>query len=146
MASDPSWAPSVGDVANVVARLAVDASGATGTFTDTSTPTTAQVAAIISARAQRLLGRFGPIPEDLAGLAKDAAAVGAAASIARSFFPEGEQLVTDLDAEYASVVSDLAAGFERVAPGQLPTDGGGGTATPATAVGQYPEPDPAYVW
>lgn len=148
MASDPTWAPTPGDVENVIARLAVDETGATGTFTDTSTPTTAQVSELVSARVERLVGRFGDIPDGLTGLAKAAAAIGAAASIARSFYPEGEQLARDLDAEYASVVKDLVAGFERLVPGTIPGDGttGGGVATPATAVGQYPDPGPAYVW
>jgi hypothetical protein len=130
MAVDPAtWRASVQDVANVIPQRTGDPAGAAqGTFTATTVPTGAQVEGIIRGVQAEVLTAVGEVTEELATpvaagggpgetMAGHVVAVGAAAYVEMSFYPDLPEGATSLWDRYQAL---LAALVGAAAPGTQP--------------------------
>jgi hypothetical protein len=137
--ADLPWAPSSDDVAQVIARFAVSASGLAGSgFTNDTPPTKAQVEDIVTGIVAEVSARAGAIPEQLYDAATAAAAAGAAADTLISFFPEqAESAAALLERRYQTKVTALLTAIGRLDPGSG-VGGSDGTSPPADVAYAYP--------
>lgn len=135
-----AWAPSLFQVAAYVPSRTRDASQPaadvlTGTFTPDTTPTDVTVADVfIPAAVAEVVAACGTVPDTLAGLAGEAAALRAAADIELAY-PERAadvEVYRDLDARAKDALARLVAA--------LATAGAGGEAL--LPVWAMPDPPP----
>lgn len=156
-AGPPAWAPTTDQVAGFVAVLADAVTGVTagtGSFTDTTIPTAAQVTAIIAGVTQEVAHLAG---DDLAATwqanpdragaraAQRVVALGTASQVALSFFPGrggsgGTDLAAVLEQRYLAALARLLPGVAGADEGAGAGGGSGVDPTPATAVGAFPLP------
>lgn len=102
----PPWQPTVNDVENLLPRRAP--------FTATSRPSTLDVAELVEHITGELLAELtGPLPERLHGLARGAAAYGAAALVEQAHHPEqsfgDDAAASALYSRYTGAVTRLRA-------------------------------------
>lgn len=133
----PAWSPFLSDVADFVPMLTVDATvpGSQvylGTFTGNTSPTDEQAQRHID-NAVRFVGAgFGALTTELASMARSVAAVRAAATLARAFArnPDDLDLATALERQAAADLTVLIGAVENA----------GSTSLSAVPVLYAPEP------
>lgn len=99
-------------------------------FTDTSKPSRADVALLIAMRTDDVLGELDAlaVPANLFGLARRTIALGAAADVESSFFPEQSGYA---DSQYSTLMSRYLAALKRFQ--ELLARQGGGATTARTS-------------
>lgn len=149
-----AWTPTADQVGRIIARLTTDDNAdITGTWTDTTVPTKAQVESIITDAYNALSGSYiglnsvSLITTGLEPLAQSVVAWQAAYDVAMSFYPQMDDLLDKLEKRVALARADLASGVDR-SQGHEPDDGTGNdnTPDPATPSGYYPEAGPTWTW
>lgn len=146
--ADPAlWRPTVQDVANVVPQRTGDAQGlAQGTFTAATVPTADQVEGLIAQVQAEVLTRVGAVTDELATPVAEGGrpaqtpaghvvAVGAAAYVEMSFYPDLPEGATSLWERYQALLTALVG---AVAPGDQPSGGGTGSERPVGASFAFP--------
>lgn len=135
MATPAQWTPSVDDVAALIPQRTGDPTGAAQTtFTATTVPTATQVANIIGQVVNEVAGTVGVVPDNdpggpgvrasLIDMAKRVVALGAAAEVETSFYPDqnvgGMGIGAVLYARYKDALKGLLSGVQTVLGGGAP--------------------------
>jgi hypothetical protein len=118
----------VADVAAIIRARTKDSNGfEVGTFTGTTRPTDTQCQEAIDHAVVLIHTKVGDVGEGCASLAKGVVALGAAAEIERSYFPEQSRsdrsIYTFLVAEYDKALDGLVNCVSGDLPGSLDVDG-----------------------
>lgn len=82
------WIPSVDDVGAVIRSRTKSAGIELGTFTDDTRPTRVEVQPLIDTVTSRISAKCGKIPDDIQAFARRVAAIGVAADVELSYWPE----------------------------------------------------------
>lgn len=139
MADTPSWLPSLGQVAEKMARFLPDLDGRVdgAAFQQDISPTQAQVVALIRSTGLAVnAASAGGITEPLQPVATDAVAYRVAARTIASFFPEADlDYVRQLEQWGDELLRSIGINLDDGSTG----GGGIGDVLPATPVGYYPQ-------
>lgn len=135
--------PTAQDIADFIPRRTVGGSGIpTGTFGTTTSPTDTQVVRVGASVAAEVLAAAPDLPDVLIGQAKRIAALGAAAQLELSYWPEDRDTIAkELEARYVASLQRLAAATELITGKVEPGEGGSGAAGDIVASPQYNYPD-----
>jgi hypothetical protein len=125
----PDLTPTVQDVADLLPRRTIDGSGrAVGTFTSATVPNDEQVARVCGRYAREVLAAVAgtaDLPPALQPRATDVAALGAAAHIETTFFPEdADSIAKVLWARYDAALKQLLVEYEQATGADAPGDDG----------------------
>lgn len=115
----PAWTPSADDVANLIARLLPSADGlVTGVLSPTTIPTAQQVEGIVRGLVAELQLDLPSLTTEQQPAARRVVALGAAAQVAESYFPEvSAEYQRRLDDAYERAREKLLAGVRGTADG-----------------------------
>lgn len=132
----PSWTPTFGDVAGVIAQRTIDATGLpTGTFSSTTVPTDTQVTALIADISGEIAAAAGVIPDLLDDDAKLVATLGAAWLVEVSFDGGSDLLANMLGVRYQAALTRLVTACAQVnESGQVLPEG-----TPPEPLSLFPD-------
>lgn len=126
----PAWAPQVQDVADWLPRRTTDGSGlAAGTFTDETVPNAGQVSRIITSVVGQVAAALPDLPPALYAPATRLAALGAAAQIELSFYPESQvDVARPLWDQFAAMLRWLQEAVTSLTGALEPGEAAGGVA------------------
>lgn len=124
---DPAWVPTVDQVGSLLRARTKDTNGVEqGTFVDENTtpgtrPTAQQAQAMISVAAQDVVSELGmTLPDPVADIAMNVVALGAAALIELTFFPEqvasGKSPYRELNERYTAQLARATKAARSVGP------------------------------
>lgn len=121
--ADLAWVATVDDVGAIIRSRTTSASGEeTGTFTGETRPTTDQAEGIIESIAGEIAAEVGSVPAELEDLAGSVNALGAAAQIELTYYPEQQDNgpYDRLNARFEKALARLRAGVASAgtAPGE----------------------------
>lgn len=103
--------PSVADVGALIVARTKEEMTRVGTFTANTQPTAAQVSALIDRAYDRVAMAAGPVPENFYSQAEGLVALYAAMLVERSYFPEDIEGNNSL---YQELKEDYEAGLEAI--------------------------------
>lgn len=133
----PPWTPTTTDVGAVIARLVPDQNGQnSGVFTAATIPTDTQVQGLIVRVVADVALTIGTVPVEAWDVARDVAAIGAAARVATAFFPEvDDEFLRRLYDQFDAALERLRGNVQRITGGGA--DGFGNDPQGAFPIADY---------